>query len=196
MDTGTPRTAPEAEARRRAALSWAWLGIGAAGFIFVGWKYNIPAAAWLAPIFLIRFFRDRTRWPATLVAIPALAVASFIQMNGGWDMEPWMMYLACLLRPTAFIAALYADRALYRRLPTAAATLVYPAVYLVVDYLFALTPLGSGMSISATQLGLPVVSQLASVTGIWGIGFLIGWIAAVVNTAWDARRAGAPGGSF
>ena len=205
MDTGAARMTAEAhgsttteargkttaEARRLEALSWMWLGIGAVGFVFIGWKYNVPAASWLAPIFLIRFFRDRARWPATLIAVPALAVASFIQMNGGWDMHPWMMYLACLLRPIAFVAALYADRALYRRLPTAAATLVYPAVYLVVDYLIALTPMGSGMSMSATQLGLPVVSQLASVTGIWGIGFLIGWIAAVVNAAWDARRSGA-----
>ncbi len=174
----------------RSARPWLWLVLGAACFTFIGWKYNVPAAAWLAPIFLIRFFRDQARWPTTLVAIPALAVASLIQMWGGWDMDPWQAYLASAVRPTAFLVALYVDRALHRRLPRSAATFVYPAVYLAVDYLFAFSPLGSGMSVSATQLGMPAVSQLASVTGIWGIGFLIGWMAAVVNTLWEARRSG------
>jgi apolipoprotein N-acyltransferase len=108
-------------------------------------------------------------------------------MNGGWDMEAWMTYAFSVLRPAAFLIALYADRALVRRLPRLAATLVYPAVYLVADYVFALTPLGSGMSASATQMGMPAVASLASITGIWGIGFLMGWIASSFNMLWDER---------
>ncbi len=99
-----------------------------------------------------------------------------------------MVVAVSVLRPAAFLAALYADRVLVRRLPRAVATLVYPSVYLAVDYVIALTPLGSGMSASATQLGLPAVSQLASVTGIWGIGFLMGWTASVLNSLWEARH--------
>jgi apolipoprotein N-acyltransferase len=171
----------------RSASSWVWLTIGAACFIFLGWRFNVPFAAWAAPVFLIRFFRDQERWYPTLAAIPLLAVASFIQMNGGWDLEPWMAYAFSVLRPAAFLVALYADRTLARRLPRAAATLVYPAVYLVVDYAIALTPLGSGMSASATQMGCPAVAQLASVTGVWGIGFLAGWVASVINTLWEHR---------
>jgi apolipoprotein N-acyltransferase len=165
----------------RVAWSWVWLVIGAVCFAFVGWRFNVPAAAWIAPIFLIRFFRDQDRWYTTLPAIALLAVSSFIQMNGGWDLEPWMAYTFSLLRPAAFLVALYVERALAKRLPTALATLVYPAVYLVIDYLIALTPLGSGMSASATQFGMPAINQLASVTGIWGIGFFMGWIASVIN---------------
>ena len=171
----------------RAGCSWVWLAISAVCFTFVGWRFNAPIAAWIAPIFLIRFFRDQGRWQTTLVAIPLLAAASFIQMNGGWDMDLWMVYVFAVLRPVAFLVALYADRALVRRLPRAAATLVYPAVYLLVDYLIALTPLGSGMSASATQAGFPAVSQLASITGMWGIGFLMGWVASVINTLWESR---------
>jgi apolipoprotein N-acyltransferase len=171
----------------RSASSWVWLTIGAACFIFLGWRFNVPFAAWAAPVFLIRFFRDQERWYPTLATIPLLAVASFIQMNGGWDLEPWMAYAFSVLRPAAFLVALYADRTLARRLPRAAATLVYPAVYLVVDYAIALTPLGSGMSASATQMGCPAVAQLASVTGVWGIGFLAGWVASVINTLWEHR---------
>jgi apolipoprotein N-acyltransferase len=181
---------PSRPALLRASLP---LVLGAVCFTFVGWRFNVPFAAWLAPVFLIRFFRDRTRWTGTLPAILLLAGASFIQMNGGWDMDTWMVYTFAVLRPAAFLVALYADRALVRRLPRAVATLVYPAVYLVVDYAIAFTPLGSGMSAAATQFGMPGVSQLASVTGIWGIGFLTGWTASVLNTLWDGRTSGASG---
>jgi len=171
----------------RTALSWLWLVLGSFCFVFLGWRFNVPLASWLAPLFLIRFFRDRPRWPATLAAIPLLAVASFVQLNGGWDLDPWMMYAFCLLRPGAFLAALYLDRALRRRLPILLSTLVYPAVYLAVDYAVSFTPLGTVMSASATQFGFPAVAQLASITGIWGIGFLSGWAASALNTAWDLR---------
>jgi apolipoprotein N-acyltransferase len=171
----------------RAVKSWVWLLIGAACFTFIGWRFNVPFAAWAAPVFLIRFFRDQKRWYTTLPAIAALAVASFIQMNGGWDMEAWMTYTFSVLRPAAFLVALYADRALLRRLPRFAATLVYPAVYLAADYVFALTPLGTGMSASATQMGMPAIASLASLTGMWGIGFLMGWIASSFNMVWDDR---------
>jgi apolipoprotein N-acyltransferase len=178
----------------RAALPWVWLVLGAAFFTFIGWRYNVPFAAWLAPVFLIRFFRDQRRWYTTLPAVLLLAVASFIQLNGAWDLDPWMSYAFSVLRPAAFLVALYADRALYRRLPAAAATLVYPAVVLAADYAISFTPFGSIMSASVTQMGFPAVSQLASITGTWGIGFLIGWIASVVNTFWEHKGDAATSG--
>jgi apolipoprotein N-acyltransferase len=169
----------------RASRSWLWLLVGSACFTFIGWRYNVAIAAWIAPVFLIRFFRGQKHWYATLPAVVTLAVASYIQMYGGWDLDPWMIPLFSVLRPAAFLAALYADRLLVRRLPVWAASLVYPAVYLTVDWLIVLTPLGDLMSASITQFGLPAVSQLASLTGIWGLGFLMGWIAAVINAAWE-----------
>ena len=167
--------------------SWVWLIIGSGTFAFLGWRFNVPLASWIAPIFLIRFFRDRPRWLSTLPAIPLLAAASYLQMAGGWDLDAWMYPVFSLLRPVAFFAALYADRALHRRLPRGLASLVYPSVYLAVDYAVSFTPLGTIMSASATQFGLPVLTQLASVTGLWGLGFLAGWTAAVVNLLWENR---------
>ncbi len=176
------------------ASSWVWLAIGSFSFAFLGWRFNVPLASWVAPFFLIRFFRDRPRWLSTLPAIPLLALASYIQLAGGWDLDAWMYPVFSLLRPAAFLAALYADRALHRRLPRGLAILVYPSVYLAVDYAISFTPLGTVMSTSAAQFGLPVIAQLASLTGLWGIGFLAGAAASVANLLWengfDPRRAG------
>ncbi len=166
---------------------WVLLVIGAGCFAFVGWRFNVAIAAWISAVLLIRYFRDQKRWYAALPAVLALAIASFVQMNGGWDMDAWMVYTFSFLRAAALIAALFFDRALRGRLPKWASTLVYPSVALVVDYAIALTPLGSGMSVAATQMGFPAVSQVASLFGTWGVGFLIGWIASVINTLWEAR---------
>ena len=167
---------------------WLLLVIGAVCFAFVGWRFNVAFAAWISAALLIRYFRDQKRWYAALPAVLALAVASFVQMNGGWDLDPWMIYTFSFLRAAAFLGALFFDRALRGRLPRWASTLVYPSVYLALDYLITLTPLGSVMSVSATQMSFPAVSQVASLFGIWGIGFLIGWLASVANTLWESRR--------
>ena len=168
-------------------LSHLWLVLGSACFVFVGWRFNVALAAWLAPIFLIRYFRDRRRWYAALPAVVLLAVASYIQMAGGWDLDAWMVPIFSFLRPMAFLAGLFADRALHRRLPRWAATLVYPSLSVAVEYAVGFTPFGTIMAGSATQFSLPAIAQLASLTGVWGIAFLQGWTAAVANLAWEER---------
>jgi apolipoprotein N-acyltransferase len=172
---------------RSSFVSHLWLLLGSAAFVFVGWRFNVALAAWLAPLFLIRYFRDRKRWYTALPAVPLLALASYVQLAGGWDLDAWMYPVFSLLRPVALFAGLFVDRALHRRLPRWASTLVYPAVSLAVDYAVSFTPLATVMAVSATQFGLPAMAQLASLTGIWGIGFLAGWTASVAHLAWEER---------
>jgi apolipoprotein N-acyltransferase len=172
---------------RPSLVSHLWLVLGSALFVFVGWRFNVALAAWLAPLFLVRWFRDRSRWYAALPAVALLALASYVQLAGGWDLDAWMYPVFSLLRPVALLAGLFADRALHRRLPRWASTLVYPSVSLAVDYAVGFTPLGTVMAVGATQFGIPTVAQLASITGIWGIGFLAGWTATVANLAWEER---------
>jgi len=174
---------------RVSLVSHLWLVLGAACSLFVGWRFSVALAAWLAPVFLVRYFRDRRRWYAALPAIPILAVAAYLQMMGGWDLDAWMAPVFSFLRFGAMVAGLFADRALHRRLPRWAATLVYPAVSTAVEYAVGFTPFGTILAGSATQFGMPAIAQLASLTGVWGIGFLQGWTASVANLAWEERDA-------
>lgn len=50
-----------------------------------------------------------------------------------------------------------------------------------------LNPYGTWGVLGYTQHGNLPLMQLASVTGIWGIGFLIAWFASVFNWAWDRQ---------
>ncbi len=174
--------------------SYLWLLIGSALLFFIGWRWNVPLALWLAPVFLMRFFRTQERWPATLLAIPLMTLALFANVHGSWDFSIAAELTLGLARALPFLLALTADRALQRRLPPALALLVYPAVYVAGDFLMGLTPLGTVFSSAATQFAMTQFLQIAAVGGIWGMDFVMSLLAPAANRLWehdcDARRAG------
>jgi apolipoprotein N-acyltransferase len=74
------------------------------------------------------------------------------------------------------------DRLLARRLGGQIGTLVFPLAVTTVSYLFALVgPFGTFGNLAYTQYGNLPLLQLLSVTGIWGLDFLMSWLASLVN---------------
>src|ERR1700694_1554262 len=60
-------------------LSYLWLAIAAALFVFAGFQWVIPLAAWLAPLFLLRFVRTQRPLPGFLLAwLVRFAVAAVV----------------------------------------------------------------------------------------------------------------------
>jgi apolipoprotein N-acyltransferase len=55
----------------------------------------------------------------------------------------------------------------------------------LLDWIASVGPLGSGMTAAYSQYGNLPLMQLASVTGVWGITFLIAWFAPVANELWQ-----------
>jgi apolipoprotein N-acyltransferase len=79
-----------------------------------------------------------------------------------------------------------ADRLLAPRLKGFAATFVFPLAVTALDFLSVTTsPMGSFGAQAYTQYGNLAFMQLLSVTGMWGVTFLVGWFASVVNWAWE-----------
>ena len=161
--------------------SWTWLFAGAALLPFTQFQTILPPAAWLAAVFLLRFSRtQRAR-----VALPVLALvhygAAVISMRGGLVSNPLVYALGGVFG----IASFAADRALGSRLTGWARTLVFPTTAVGFDWLFGLSSLGTAGSIAYTQWGTLPLIQLVSVTGIWGLVFLVTWLAPAVNEAWE-----------
>jgi len=173
------------EIKTSGCLNYVWLAIGCVLFAFVGMRWNVPLAAWLAPVFLIRFFRSRERWTGTLAAPLLLTGVSFVKFHGAWDLAvPAEIGLSIVLA-APFLAALYVDRFLSREVTGVLATLVYPAAYTALEFLVGLSPVGTSLSIAVTQFdALPLV-HVVSVAGIWGIPFIAGWFASTVNAVWE-----------
>jgi hypothetical protein len=64
-------------------------------------------------------------------------------------------------------------------------TLVFPLATTTVWYLLSLaSPWGTALNPAYTQYGDLPLLQLLALTGVWGIVFLMGWLASMVNWAW------------
>ena len=51
-------------------LSYLWLALAAALFVFYSGQWVIPLAVWLAPLFLLRFVRTQRPLPVTRESVP------------------------------------------------------------------------------------------------------------------------------
>ena len=164
------------------------LGIGTLLAAFSNGNYAIPAAAWIAPVFIMRFMRSRGIVIGSPLALAALMLAS---TSITWKMlsldllPPSLRILAGLVWGIRYFLPFLADRILSPRLAGFSATLVFPLTWTTMEYLYSLSVEGTWGALAYTQYGnLPLI-QLASVTGIWGIAFLMTWFASVVNWAWE-----------
>jgi len=171
-------------------FSYLWLAVAAALFLFYAGRWAIPLAAWLAPLFLLRFVRTQQPLPGFLLAwLVRFAVAVIFVLQGSQfppSASPGIGYYALVLLLSLFSMLPYlADRLMTPRLNSFIATLVFPVAVTSLEYLSSFGPSGTYTSIAYTQYGDLPLMQLVSVTGIWGITFLITWFAAVVNWAWE-----------
>jgi len=166
--------------------SYLWLLIGTLISLF----WTIPLVWWLSPILVLRFIRTQKVWRGFVLSwLATFAIVGITQyeMLDALMPSPLPVYLVTV----AFTALPYtlpylADRLLAPRLRGFGGTLVFPLAVTVVDYVGArANPLGSIGAQAYFQYGNLALMQLLSVTGMWGITFLVNWLGSVVNWAWE-----------
>jgi apolipoprotein N-acyltransferase len=164
------------------------LAVGVVLTLFVTGKWNIPLAAWVAPVFFLRFYRESDHAVRDFLFLwLGTALAASISWYGATFFPPItsivLMSAMTLLKTTRYLV----DRIYYRRFPSSPwVTLVYPVALTAIDFLVvAYSPLGTFGAYAYTQNGVLPVMQLASVTGLWGITFAIGWTASLVSYLWE-----------
>jgi apolipoprotein N-acyltransferase len=157
-----------------AATAW-WLGSGVQPLWWMAWLAPIPIL-WLAP-------RVRAG-SATAAGLVAYAVGSF----NLWDYLhnrvgiplPVIAYYTVIPGVMLALCVLVYRRLLLRGRPFAAA-LAMPATWVAMAYLNAsVSPHGTFFDIGYSQMDVPVIIQIAAITGIWGIGFLLMLLPAAV----------------
>jgi apolipoprotein N-acyltransferase len=166
--------------------SYLWLAIGT----LVGFFWTIPLAWWLSPVFVLRFIRTQKVWRgfvlAWLATFLTVGVTQYGMMNALMP-SPLPVYLITMAVGALLFALPYlADRLLAPRLKGFAATLVFPLAVTAVDFFSAkANPLGSIGAQAYFQYGNLALMQLLSITGMWGITFLVSWLGPVINWAWE-----------
>jgi apolipoprotein N-acyltransferase len=166
-----------------------------AGSLLVGFsmgRWLAPLAAWIGPVLIMRYARDHKAGRGYALVIAALFVAFVIGFGAMWTQwglpaVPILGILYALLWSLPYLA----DRLLSPRLKGFSSTLVYPLAATTLEFVNIHTnPLGTWGATGFTQYGDLPLMQLASVTGMIGITFLMGWFASVANWAWENRSRG------
>ncbi len=198
-----PASGPQAtdsSASPRDRLSWVWLLLGAALLPVSNLQTLVPVAAWMAPVFLMRFTRGQRARVGLPVLIVVMSGAAWIGMRGGF------FPVASGLDYALFVAGLgvggalpYAlDRLVARRSGPWVRTLTFPLAATSIEFMATFgNAFGTAGSTAYSQYSSLTLVQVASVTGIWGLTFLVSWLAPVVNEVWEARKRPRPpsGGS-
>jgi apolipoprotein N-acyltransferase len=169
--------------------SYLWLAIGALVLLFSTGVWTIPLLTWLGSIFLIRFFRSQPVGRGFLL----ICLVNYIFGSIPWypilgHGLPLPFFLIIMAVNTLTIGALpfLIDRLMISKLPALAGTLIYPLAVTTIEFLSLSTnPMGSIGSQAYTQYNSPVLMQLVSVTGLWGITFLVSWFATIANYCWE-----------
>lgn len=147
----------------------------------------VPVAAWLAPVLMLRFVRRSPLAFGLALGALAYAAAHIVAWRGVLPFQGMMLVGVAggvgllLFTPVAI------DRLVAPRLTGLPATLVFPAAWVAVEYLFMQAGFGSWGAVAYSQYGNLPLLQLLSVTGLSGITFLIGWLASSANMAWEGE---------
>src|SRR5262245_45247932 len=161
-----------------------WLSVGALS-VAVVCRADVPVAAWLALTFLLRGSR----------ALGWLWVALYAALAGGnrgiIPIGDPVYFLVVAVLATLAALPFAVDRLAAERRSGIASTLVFPTAWVAMEFLRSRgLPSATFGVLAYTQYGNLPLMQVAAFTGIWGISFLIAWLAAVVNQAWEQRFAG------
>jgi apolipoprotein N-acyltransferase len=173
------------------------LAILLAGSLLVGFsmgRWLAPLAAWIGPALILRYSRDHKGWRGYPLVIAAYILAFLIGFMSMWLGSGWPLPLVVslpLLYGLLWSLPYLADRLLSPRLQGFSSTLVYPLAATTLEFVNIHTnPVGLWGATGFTQYGDLPLMQLASVTGMIGITFLMGWFASVANWVWENRSHG------
>jgi apolipoprotein N-acyltransferase len=176
----------------RDRLAWLWFAIGASLLPFAYFQTIWPMAAWLAPVFLMRFSRTQRLGIGLPLLLLAESVGAAIGLRNRYIPAPVgapdgpVLIAGGLVWGLLFWLPFVLDRPLAARLASVPRMLVYPLAAVTVDFLLVLEPYHSNFGSPAiTQYGDLPLMQLVSVTGPWGLTFLVSWLAPVVNEVWE-----------
>ena len=146
---------------------------------------------WVAPLPVLWFATRRGRWSAALVA----GIASLAGALTYWEYFralglPAVAWLGSFgVAALVFALAVVLFRALLLRNRVASAVLAFPAAWVTFEYVRNLLwPHGSASSLAYSQLHFLPFLQLASLTGPWGMTFVLVLFPAGLAAAWQLRK--------
>jgi len=153
-----------------------YLACGISDLWYLAWFAGAPIV-WLA-------YGSERRWrvAAASFASFAMGMVYLYQVYGSFIAVPGTVLLVG--ESLLFALAVLFGGFVYRRLPPVAALFAFPACWTTLEYALGwVSPHGSWGALGYTQVSWPAAIQIASVTGVYGVTFLICLFASAIALA-------------
>ena len=146
-------------------------------------------AAWLAPIPILMLAFRSSKTTAAFAALAACVCGGMNLPYTSWGMSRSILALMLLaFYGIPFAVSVLSARFAMRRLPPRAAIFVFPAFWTAYEFLYSRAqPNGTMFNLAYSQVNVLPLTQIASITGMWGITFVITLIPSAVAIAWSRR---------
>jgi apolipoprotein N-acyltransferase len=161
------------------------LTISAIGaFMLTSPKWIFGPAAWIAPLLLILLNQNLPVLKSFLASWTILFLANLVGLSGVMPF-PTIIFMVMVLW-TSLLGAL--PYFLYRVVNQRKwyGSLAFPAFAVTLEFINSFQGGGTWGSVAYTQRGNLALIQLASITGIWGITFMVTWFSSL--SAWIISR--------
>lgn len=147
--------------------------------VLISPKWNIGIFVLVGLTINLRYFRNVKWWQASLLTWFIWVSASLISNIGVSPFPPFLMIKGFIIGGAINLLPFLIDKFLRGKFNGIISTLIFPATAISVN-IFSSTE-GTFGHIAYTMVDFNILMQLTSVTGIWGIAFIIYWFASVVN---------------
>ena len=153
---------------------------GGAFFLSIGMG-EIWWLAWLAPIPVLWLaFGESKLWQVLVAAWAAYALGATNILGPYGGILPLSVLVLSLTVPSfLFALAVIGARFVQRRVSPISSILAFAALWTAFDFLVSFNTGGGSVATPATaEVGMPMLIQSASLVGVWGITFLLGFVSA------------------
>jgi apolipoprotein N-acyltransferase len=155
--------------------------LSAAAFYFSIGMGEIWWLAWLAPIPVLWLaFGETKGWQVLVASWAAYALGATNILGPYAGVLPLSVIVLSLSVPSFFFAlSVLGARLVARHLAPIAGILAFAALWTTFDFLTSFNSGGGSVATPATaEVGMPLLIQSASLVGVWGITFLLGFVSA------------------
>lgn len=156
--------------------------IGAFFFYFSNGRYSFAFAAWLSPIFFLQVSRqEKSIYSFLFIPLIIGVCCQLAFWKFTYDNTSSILFFLPFILGLPMGLLFFLDKLLYSRNKGFNATLIFPLLYTSFDFLLNLfNPFGTLGILGYSQFDFLAFSQLASITGMWGLTFMITWFGSVI----------------
>lgn len=154
-------------------------------YVLSNGKWSIPVLAWVYPI-LFLYMANACHSRKILFIIWNIYFIGFIfRFSDVIGMELWICVATAFLVASLNILPYFFW---FKSRKTFKSTVAFAAFMVGIEYIIGIVyPTLEGLSDAYTQFCKPLLLQIVTVTGIYGITFIMYWTAAIIIWLWDKR---------